>query len=93
MTTTEIAATGSLTCAECGTQDAETYMVTVLDEADPQTTRTEVCAACHKVLTEKPWLVLNCFITQVLGEYDTKEQAEAAAAEFGNCSFAFPRRS
>lgn len=35
----------------------------------------------------KPHVVLNCFVTQILGFYDTWEEAETAAAEFGNCSF------
>lgn len=33
-------------CAECGTTDAVTYVVTQLDREDPAT-RTEVCLRCH----------------------------------------------
>lgn len=35
-------------CAECGTTEATTYVVTVLDPEDP-TTRTEVCRACDNL--------------------------------------------
>lgn len=38
-------------CAECGTADADTYVVTTLDPTDP-TTRTEVCTACHTALSQ-----------------------------------------
>lgn len=41
--------------------------------------------------TTLPWVVLNCFCTQILGEYATELEAETAAAEFGNCSFPYPR--
>ncbi|MEA9986093.1 hypothetical protein [Subtercola sp. RTI3] len=35
------------------------------------------------------WVVLDCFVTQVLGRYATESDATAAAAEFGRCSFAY----
>lgn len=38
--------------------------------------------------TFPPYVVLNCHVTQILGFYDTAEKANAAAEEFGNCSFA-----
>ena len=38
-------------CAECGTTEASTYVVTTLDASDPHGTRTEVCLACHEALT------------------------------------------
>ena len=41
------AATAPLTCAECGTQNATGYIVTILDHTDPKHTRTEVCTRCH----------------------------------------------
>lgn len=37
----------------------------------------------------KPHLVINCAVTQILGYYDTFEEAETAAAEYGNCSFPY----
>ncbi len=37
-------------CAECGTETADTYVVTTLDPADPKGTRTEVCRACDDKL-------------------------------------------
>lgn len=33
--------------------------------------------------------VLNCFVTQVLGRYETLALAQVAANEFGKCSFAY----
>ena len=33
-------------CAECGTQDARNYLVTILDHDDIRHTRTEVCIPC-----------------------------------------------
>ena len=33
-------------CAECGTQDATNYVVTILDHDDIRHTRTEVCIPC-----------------------------------------------
>lgn len=33
-------------CAECGTQDATNYLVTILDHDDIRHTRTEVCIPC-----------------------------------------------
>lgn len=36
------------TCAECGKTGAGTYVVTVLDAADPKHTRTEVCRECDE---------------------------------------------
>ena len=33
-------------CAECGTQDATNYVVTILDHDDIRHTRTEVCSPC-----------------------------------------------
>ncbi|MGP7815518.1 MULTISPECIES: hypothetical protein [Glutamicibacter] len=36
-----------------------------------------------------PYAVLNCPATQILGFYGTEEEATAAAAEFGQCSFAY----
>ena len=54
MTTTDtaaaLAAAGPLTCAECGDQDAPGYVVTILDTADPEHTRTEVCTPCHAAI-------------------------------------------
>ncbi|WP_160173262.1 hypothetical protein [Microbacterium sp. CH12i] len=50
-TAAALAAAGSLTCAECGDQDATGYVVTILDLADPKHTRTEVCTRCR---TEPP---------------------------------------
>jgi hypothetical protein len=46
-TTAALAAAGPLVCAECGDQDANGYVVTILDTADPKHTRTEVCTDCH----------------------------------------------
>lgn len=37
-----------------------------------------------------PWVVLDCFVTRILGEYATEGEATTAAAEFGSCSFAYP---
>ena len=37
-------------CAECGTSEAETYVVTTLDYDDPST-RTEVCMPCHEEIS------------------------------------------
>lgn len=39
--------------------------------------------------TVAPYAVLNCPGTQILGFYGTEEEATAAAAEFGQCSFAY----
>jgi DNA-directed RNA polymerase subunit M/transcription elongation factor TFIIS len=39
------------TCAECGTQDAQTYVVTTLITGDSET-RTEVCRACDDTIRE-----------------------------------------
>lgn len=39
--------------------------------------------------TTGEWAVLNCFVTQVLGRYDTEADARAAADEFGRCSFPY----
>lgn len=36
-----------------------------------------------------PYVVLNCPVTQILGFYDTEEEATAAAEKFGQCSFAY----
>lgn len=47
-----LTATGPLVCAECGEQDATGYVVTILDTADPEHTRTEVCTDCHAALAE-----------------------------------------
>ncbi|MDV2982478.1 UNVERIFIED_CONTAM: hypothetical protein Q9R71_35415 [Actinomycetes bacterium ARC8] len=38
--------------------------------------------------TIAPYVVLNCPVTEILGFYDTEEEASTAAAEFGQCSFA-----
>ena len=38
--------------------------------------------------TVAPYAVLNCSVTQILGFYNTEEEATAAATEFGQCSFA-----
>ncbi|MBF4629564.1 hypothetical protein [Curtobacterium flaccumfaciens] len=35
------------------------------------------------------WAVLNCFVTQVLGRYDSEADAREAADEFGRCSFPY----
>ncbi|MDJ0322102.1 hypothetical protein [Pseudarthrobacter sp. PS3-L1] len=35
------------------------------------------------------YAVLNCPVTQVLGLYDTEEEASTAAEWFGSCSFAY----
>jgi hypothetical protein len=35
------------------------------------------------------WAVLNCFVTQVLGRYDTEGEARQAADDFGRCSFPY----
>jgi hypothetical protein len=40
--------------------------------------------------TALPWVVLDCFVTRILGEYATEEEATAAADKFGSCSFAYP---
>jgi hypothetical protein len=40
-----------LVCAECGDRTATTYVVTILDHADPNRTRTEVCMPCHEVIS------------------------------------------
>jgi hypothetical protein len=40
-----------------------------------------------KATTE--WVVLNCFVTQILGRYSSYEEARAAADEFGRCSFPY----
>lgn len=40
-------------------------------------------------LNEKRWAVLNCAVTQVLGRYTTRCEAEEAAEAFGNCSFPY----
>lgn len=34
-------------------------------------------------------MVINCFVTQVLGRYDTEGEAREAADEFGRCSFPY----
>jgi hypothetical protein len=41
-------------CAECGTTEATTYVVTTLDPEDPRTTRTEVCRACDDEIRLRP---------------------------------------
>jgi hypothetical protein len=41
------------TCAECGTVDAESYVVT--GEVDDREGRTEVCLPCHDVLVFGPF--------------------------------------
>jgi hypothetical protein len=38
-------------CAECGTTEATTYVVTTLDPGDVKGTRTEVCRDCDKALS------------------------------------------
>lgn len=35
------------------------------------------------------WAVFNCFVTQVLGRYDTEDEAREAADDFGRCSFPY----
>lgn len=40
----------SFTCAECGTTDATTYVVTTLDPENPRETQTEVCRQCDDML-------------------------------------------
>jgi len=35
------------------------------------------------------WVVLSCFVTQILGRYGSYEEARAAADEFGRCSFSY----
>lgn len=45
-----LTAAGPLSCAECGAEDATGYVVTILDTADPEHTRTEVCTDCHAAL-------------------------------------------
>lgn len=42
-----------LFCAECGTTKATTYVVTILDHADPKHTRTEVCLPCFRFLDQE----------------------------------------
>lgn len=39
--------------------------------------------------TVAPYVVLNCPVTEILGFYDTEEEASAAATAFGQCSFAY----
>lgn len=41
---------GPLVCAECGSGSAGVYVVTILDNADPKGTRSELCAACDAAL-------------------------------------------
>lgn len=41
---------GPLVCAECGSGTADAYVVTILDNADPKGTRSELCAACDAAL-------------------------------------------
>lgn len=42
-------------CAECGTTEAQTYVVTQLDP-DDESTVTEVCRACDDILRLLPLL-------------------------------------
>lgn len=35
------------------------------------------------------WVVLNCPATAILGRYHTEEEAAAAAARLGRCSFPY----
>jgi DNA-directed RNA polymerase subunit M/transcription elongation factor TFIIS len=49
--TIEVAETTDFACAECGTKDAHTYVVTTLDQGDPST-RTEVCLSCYEAIRE-----------------------------------------
>lgn len=39
---------GEYACAECGTTEAQTYVVTTLDPENPRESRTEVCLSCHE---------------------------------------------
>lgn len=39
-------------CAECGDDEAPTYVVTVLDREDPKHTRTEVCLPCFRIIDQ-----------------------------------------
>ncbi|WP_160309063.1 hypothetical protein [Arthrobacter sp. YC-RL1] len=39
--------------------------------------------------TVSPYAVLNCSVTEILGFYNTQEEATTAATEFGQCSFAY----
>jgi hypothetical protein len=40
----------SFACAECGTTEATTYVVTTLDPENPRETQTEVCRQCDDLL-------------------------------------------
>jgi hypothetical protein len=40
-------------------------------------------------MSDGRWIVLNCPVTQVLGRYDTEDDAKTAAITFGACSFAY----
>jgi len=44
--------TGPRFCAECGTKEATTYVVTTLDPDDIKGTTTEVCLPCHNAVTD-----------------------------------------
>ena len=39
--------------------------------------------------TVSPYAVLNCSVTEILGFYNTQEEATTAATELGQCSFAY----
>lgn len=45
-----LARAGGFACAECGTTEASTYVVTTLDPEDVRGTRTEVCRSCDDAL-------------------------------------------
>lgn len=74
MNTTTVTRTedSDLTCAECGTTTASTYVVTTLDPTNPQETRTEVCTDCHTALAAPP----QTPTARPLTPYDTGERAE-----------------
>lgn len=61
-------------CAECGTTTAETYVVTTLDYADPEGTRTEVCRDCDDTLRTLALVTVNT------GRYEFTTLAETIPA-------------
>jgi hypothetical protein len=74
MNTTTVTRTedSDLTCAECGTTTASAYVVAILDPANPDETRTEVCTDCHAALAAAPQTPAE----RPLTPYDTGQRAE-----------------
>ncbi len=50
---------------------------------------TDTAQQQHQPEPAERWSVLNCAVTQVLGRYATRDEARAAAADFGRCSFEY----